>query len=190
LNDTNNWYNTYAIPPIIDTILEFKISAHDSAQYGGVQGGVVNLATKSGTNTVHGTVWEYVRNNAFDAIPWVPPSSPSIYKINQFGIQAGGPVVIPHLYNGRDKTFFEIAYEGFRRTVNSASNLLIPNAAEMAESSWGSGINLPFADFSSAQTGLAGCPNPATTVSTAACQLFDPTGTNNAKNSRPAYIGN
>lgn len=190
LNDTNNWYNTYAIPPIIDTILEFKISAHDSAQYGGVQGGVVNLATKSGTNALHGSLWEFVRNNAFDAIPWVPPSSASIYRVNQFGIQAGGPVVVPHLYNGHNKTFFEVAYEGFRRTVNSASNLLVPNAAEMAESSWGSGINLPYADFSSAQTGLAGCPNPATTVSSAACQLFDPTGSHNANNNRPAYIGN
>ncbi|WP_160114926.1 carboxypeptidase-like regulatory domain-containing protein [Bryocella elongata] len=196
LNDTNNWYNTYAIPPIIDTILEFKISAHDSAQYGGVQGGVVNLATKSGTNTVHGSLWEFVRNNAFDSVPWVPPSTPSIYRVNQFGVQAGGPVVIPHLYNGRDKTFFEVAYEGFRRTQNSASNLLVPNAAEMAESSWGSGINLPYADFSSAQTGLVDsttknpCLSSATTVSAYSCQLFDPTGNNNANNSRPAYLGN
>jgi len=190
LNDTNNWYNSYAIPPIIDTIMEFKISAHDTAQYGGVQGGVVNLATKSGTNSLHGSAWEFIRNNALDAIPWVPPSTASIYRVNQFGIQAGGPVVIPHLYNGHDKTFFEIAYEGFRKTQNAATTLLIPNAAQMAESSWGSGINLPYADFSSAQTGLPGCPSTATTVSTAACQLFDPTGTNNAKSVRPAYIGN
>jgi len=191
LNDTNNWYNTYAIPPIIDTILEFKISAHDSAQYGGVTGGVVNLATKSGTNSLHGSLWEFVRNNAFDAIPWVPPAAASIYRINQFGIQAGGPVVIPHLYNGHDKTFFEIAYEGFREVQNTTPHVyLIPNAAQMAESSWGSGINLPFADFSSAQTGLAGgCTAGATTVNAGACQLFDPTGNNNASNSRPAYLG-
>lgn len=161
LNDTNNWYNTYAIPPIIDTILEFKISAHDSAQYGGVTGGVVNLATKAGTNSLHGSMWEFVRNNLFDAIPWVPPTTPSIYRINQFGMQAGGPVVIPHLYNGHDKTFFELAYEGFRKTQNAESNLLIPNAAQMAESSWGSGINLPYADFSSAQTGIGAGPRHA-----------------------------
>lgn len=194
LNDTNNWYNTYAIPPIIDTILEFKISAHDSAQYGGVTGGVVNLATKAGTNSLHGSMWEFVRNNLFDAIPWVPPTTPSIYRINQFGMQAGGPVVIPHLYNGHDKTFFELAYEGFRKTQNAESNLLIPNAAQMAESSWGSGINLPYADFSSAQTGIGSgstaCLSTATIVSANPCQLFDPTGNNNANSSRPAYIGN
>jgi Carboxypeptidase regulatory-like domain len=196
LNDTNNWYNTYAIPPIIDTILEFKISAHDSAQYGGVTGGVVNLATKAGTNSLHGSLWEFVRNNAFDAIPWVPPSTPSVYRVNQFGVQAGGPVVIPHLYNGHDKTFFEVAYEGFRHTQNSSSVYLIPTAAEMAESSWGSGINLPFADFSSTQTGLVDsttknpCPSSATTVLPYSCQLFDPTGNHNATNNRPAYIGN
>lgn len=208
LNDTNNWYNTYAIPPIIDTILEFKVSAHDSAAYGGVMGGVVNLATKSGTNRLHGTLWEFIRNNAFDAIPWVPPSTPNIYKVNQFGIQAGGPVVIPHLYNGHDKTFFEIAYEGFRHIQNSSSNYLIPTAAEMAESSWGSGINLPYADFSSAQTGIndkttgSPCLSSATTVSAASCQLFDPKGTSgvdgfagasgsaNAISNRPGYLGN
>ncbi len=208
LNDTNNWYNTYAIPPIIDTILEFKVSSHDSAAYGGVMGGVVNLATKSGTNTVHGSLWEFIRNNAFDAVPWVPPSTPQIYRVNQFGIQAGGPVVIPHIYNGRDKTFFEIAYEGFRHTQNSSSNYLIPTAAEMAESSWGSGINLPYADFSSAQTGIVDkttgspCVSSATTVSAYSCQLFDPKGTTgvdgfagasgsaNAISNRPGYIGN
>jgi hypothetical protein len=194
LNDTNNWYNTYAIPPIIDTILEFKISSHDQAQYGGVTGGVVNLATKSGTNALHGSAWEFVRNNAFDAISWVPPSAPSIYRVNQFGAQAGGPVVIPHFYNGHDKTFFEIAYEGFRKTQNSSSVYLIPNAAEMGESAWGSGIDLPYADFSSAQTGIGSgataCNADATTVSANPCQLFDPTGSNNANSSRPAYIGN
>ncbi|MDR3724896.1 MAG: carboxypeptidase-like regulatory domain-containing protein [Terracidiphilus sp.] len=194
MNDTNNWYNSYAIPPIIDTILEFKISAHDSAQYGGVTGGVVNLATKAGTNNLHGSMWEFVRNNLFDAIPWVPPTTASIYRVNQFGIQAGGPVVLPRLYNGHDKTFFELAYEGFRKVQNASSLMLIPTAAQMAESSWGSGINLPYADFSSSQTGIGSgstaCLSTATTVSANPCQLFDPTGSNNAKSSRPAYIGN
>jgi len=189
LNDTNNWYNTYAIPPIIDTILEFKVSSHDQAQYGGVTGGVVNLATKSGTNSLHGSMWDFLRNNALDAVPWLPPSAPVVYRINQFGIQAGGPVVIPHLYNGHDKTFFEIAYEGFRKTQNTSSVYLIPTAAQMAESSWGSGINLPFADYSSNTTGIAGCPNTPT-VSLAKCQLYDPTGNHNAISNRPAYPGN
>ncbi len=55
MNDNNAWYNTYAVPPIIDTIQEFKINSHNDSQYGGVTGGVVNIATKSGTNSYHGT---------------------------------------------------------------------------------------------------------------------------------------
>jgi hypothetical protein len=193
LNDTNNWYNTYAIPPIIDTIQEFKINSHNDAQYGGVTGGVVNLVTKSGTNSIHGSGWEFVRNNLLDAIPWVPPSAASVYRINQFGGQVGGPVTIPHLYDGRDKTFLEIGYEGFHKTQNGSSVYLIPTAAQMAESSWGSGINLPYADFSSATTGITSggtCFAGDTKVEAYPCQLFDPSGSNNANSNRPAYMGN
>jgi hypothetical protein len=60
--------STYAVAPIIDAIQEFKVVSHtDSAEYGGVLGGVVNVVTKSGTNELHGTAWEYIRNTAFDA---------------------------------------------------------------------------------------------------------------------------
>ncbi len=57
MNDNNSWYNAYAVPPIIDTIQEFKINSHSDAQYGGVIGGVVNVASKSGTNSFHGSAW-------------------------------------------------------------------------------------------------------------------------------------
>src|SRR5215471_18597536 len=105
-NFDNGGFNSYAIPPIIDTLQEFKVQSHnDEAQYGQVMGGIVNTVTKSGTNDLHGTAWEYVRNNDFDArsrfLPTVPP-----FRWNQFGAAAGGPVYLPKLYKGRNKTFF------------------------------------------------------------------------------------
>src|ERR1700676_2044244 len=78
-NRENLWYidgiingsamgGSYDVPPIIDTIQEFKVQSHnDQSEYGGVLGGVVNLVTKSGTNSFHGSVWDYLRNNVFDA---------------------------------------------------------------------------------------------------------------------------
>jgi hypothetical protein len=138
--------STYAVPPIIDAIQEFKIVSHtDSAEYGSVLGGVVNVVTKSGTNSLHGTLWEYIRNDAFDAsLPLTQTNPP--FRQNQFGASAGGPVVIPKLYNGRNKTFFFGAYQGFRYTKPNDNPLLVPTAAQLAgdESDWPTQIYNPF----------------------------------------------
>ncbi len=109
--------STYAIAPIIDAIQEFKVVSHtDDAEYGSVLGGVVNVVTKTGTNNLHGAGWEYLRNTVFDARNYfLPTTSPkAAFHQNQFGGDIGGPVVIPHLYNGKNKTFFFGAYQGFR----------------------------------------------------------------------------
>jgi hypothetical protein len=188
LNDNNSWYNTYAIPPIIDTIQEFKINSHNDAQYGQVTGGVVNVATKAGTNTLHGTAWEYVRNNALDAATYFPAAS-TLYHQNQFGAQAGGPIVIPHLYNGHDRSFFEVGFEGFHYSKASQKYFLQPTAAQLGEATWGGPQTLGHGDFSTNTTGIAGCSS-TTTTSTAKCQLYDPTGNHNATSNRPAYVGN
>jgi hypothetical protein len=113
LNNQGAFFNTCTVPPIIDAIQEFKINSHnDEAQFGSVTGGVVNVVTKSRTNTFHGTLWEYLRNSAFNArntfLASVTP-----FKQNQFGGSLGGPVLIPKLYHGRNKTFFFVAAEGF-----------------------------------------------------------------------------
>lgn len=190
INDNQAWYNTYAVPPIIDTVQEFKISSHGEAQYGGVIGGVVNIASKSGTNDYHGTAWEFSRSNSFDAKPYF--SAPSSYHLNIFGAQMGGPVRIPHLYNGRDRTFIEIGFEGSHYSKAGSTNILIPTAAQLGESTFGGPQDLPYADFSSASTGVSGgCAVGATKPSTGACQLYDPTIANSAsKPNRPAYAGN
>jgi hypothetical protein len=127
--------STYAVAPIIDAIQEMKVVSHtDDAEYGGVLGGVVNVVTKSGTNELHGSAWEYIRNTVFDARGFfLPTSSPKpFYHQNQFGASGGGPVVIPKLYNGRNKTFFFGAYQGYRYSTPSNSELLVPTTAELA----------------------------------------------------------
>jgi outer membrane receptor for ferrienterochelin and colicin len=181
MNDNQAWYNTYAVPPIIDTIQEFKINSHNDAQYGGSLGGVVNIITKSGTNSYHGSGWEFLRSNSFDAQPFFAASKAS-YHLNTFGGQMGGAVRIPHLYDGRNKTFFEIGAEGAHYSKSGSTNVLMPTQAQLN------------GDFSTASTGVnkgGTCFAGDTKVETYACQLYDPTVANNAaKPNRPAFLGN
>src|SRR5262249_24079085 len=125
LNNQGAFSSTYAVPPIIDAISEFKVNSHnDLAEFGGALGGIINVATKAGTNELHGTLWEYVRNDAFNARNTFQPTV-TVFRQNQFGASAGGPVTLPKLYSGKNKTFFFGAYEGFRysRAANSFLHL-------------------------------------------------------------------
>ena len=134
--------STYAVAPIIDAIQEFKVVSHtDNAEYGSVLGGVVNVVTKSGTNDLHGSGWEYVRNTVFDARSYfLDPTRSNAFHQNQFGGSVGGPVVIPKLYNGRNKTFFFGAYQGYRYSRPQNNFLLVPTDAELAGKAAGKGI--------------------------------------------------
>jgi hypothetical protein len=146
LNNFGTFQSTYSVPPIVDAIQEFKVVSHtDSAEFGSVLGGVVNVVTKSGGNNYHGTAWEYVRNTVFDARnPFLPRVTP--FRQNQFGASVGGPVWIPKFYSGKNKTLFYFAYQGFRYTQNSDSLLKVPTAAQLAgdESSFPTQIYNPF----------------------------------------------
>ncbi len=122
--------STYAVAPVIDALQEFKVVSHtDSAEYGGVLGGVVNVVTKSGTNEFHGSGWEYLRNKALDATPFFA-AEPSFHQ-NQFGGAVGGPVWIPKLYNGKNKSFFFGAYQGYRYSQTSKNPIFVPTAEEL-----------------------------------------------------------
>lgn len=180
MNDNQAWYNTYAVPPIVDTIQEFKINSHNDAVYGGSLGGVVNIVTKSGTNSLHGSAWEFIRNNGFDAKPYI--SAPPSYHLNTFGGQMGGPIRIPWLYDGRNKTFFEIGAEATHYSKAGSTNILIPTQAQLR------------GDFSSTSTGVnkgGNCVAGDTKAESYPCQLYDPTVANSASTpSRPAFLGN
>ncbi len=141
INDTEDVFATFAVSPTADDIQEFKVQSHnDQAQFGGVTGGIVNVVTKSGTDHLHGALWEFNRNSVLGA------SQPLTFQKvplnqNQFGGNVGGPVILPHLYHGRSKTFFFFSYEGFRKTSASSSLSLVPTAAELAGDFSGDLIN-------------------------------------------------
>ena len=105
-----------AIVPPPDAIQEFKVQNGDfNAEFGHSTGGVVNAAIKSGTNSLHGDLWEYLRNDAFNANYFFNSGKPvPEYRQNLFGGTLGGPVVIPHVINGKGKTFFFVDYQGGR----------------------------------------------------------------------------
>ncbi len=94
-----------------------------TAQYGAYMGVHINVETKAGTNTLHGTAYDYVQNDFFNAKPFtaLPTSRTPVLRFNQFGGVLGGPLFIPHLYNGRDKAFFLGSYEGLRRIAQSST---------------------------------------------------------------------
>ncbi len=103
-----------------------------TAQYGAYMGVHVNMDTKSGTNQIHGTVYEYSQNDAFNAKPFftrVGARIPAL-RYNQFGFEVGGPVLIPHLYDGRDKLFFMGSYEGLRQISQTQATGAVPTLQE------------------------------------------------------------
>ncbi len=138
--DTGGLSSTYDVPPIIDAIQEFKVQSHnDNAEFGGVLGGVVNLVSRTGTNSYHGSGWEYFRNNNLDArnpFTDINPATgaavaPALFHQNEYGGTFGGPVRIPKLYNGKDRTFFFVAYEGWKYLKPSQLTYISPTTAEL-----------------------------------------------------------
>ena len=128
-------FNTNAVfTPPPDAIQEFKLQTGDfSAEFGHSTGAVLNAVIKSGTNRLHGNVWEYIRNTAFNANDYFANNyaDPSLrqrpaYHQNQFGGTIGGPVLIPKVYNGRDKTFFFFDYQGTRIVTPAHSTSYVP----------------------------------------------------------------
>ncbi|HTB11939.1 MAG TPA: TonB-dependent receptor [Bryobacteraceae bacterium] len=117
--------------PSVEAIDQFTVdSGGYKAEYGHAGGGVMTFVSKSGTNQYHGSAYEFLRNNDFDSNNFFSNSSAipiSIYKQNDFGVTFGGPVWIPKVYHGKDKTFFFFSYEGFRnRTGANGTAFTIP----------------------------------------------------------------
>jgi hypothetical protein len=108
----------------IEAIQEFKVHAGTySAEYGHNAGAQVEILTRPGTNQLHGALFEFLRNDNFDARNYFRPQplSKDVLQRNQFGFVLSGPVLIPKLYNGRDKTFWMVNYEGQREKQEAAS---------------------------------------------------------------------
>ena len=117
----------------VEAISEFKVESNTfNAEYGKASGGLVNLVTKSGTNQLHGSVYDLLKNRDLDANNWVSNFNGTTRPLdtqNDFGAIVSGPVRIPFLYNGRDKTFFLFNYEGFRFDTGGVGLYSAPTAA-------------------------------------------------------------
>ncbi len=118
----------------VDALQEFRVqSSTYSAEYGRNPGGQFSFLTRSGTNQWHGTAFDYLRNDYFDANNWfnnfLKKAEPPLRQ-NDFGGTVGGPIEIPHVYNGKDKTFFFLSYEGLRLLQPQAATInYVPDAA-------------------------------------------------------------
>ena len=149
----------FVVLPSVDAIQEFKVQTSDyGAEIGRAGGAVLNATIKSGTNSIHGDAWEFVRNDKFDAADFFQNANASAgqatkgeYRQNQFGFTIGGPVYIPHVYNGRNKTFFFGDYQGTRRRQASPWLVTVPTAAEVASQ---------YSNFSDLITGSSGTKGP------------------------------
>ena len=112
--------------PSVDAVAEFKVKTNNySAEFGRSAGTIVSATTKSGGNQLHSAMWEFLRNEKLDANNFFSNASRSPrqpFKQNQFGFTLGGPVVIPKLYDGHNKTFFFVDYEGLRRRTSASSS--------------------------------------------------------------------
>lgn len=117
--------------PSLEAITEFSVDTNGfKAEYGQAGGGVMTFVSKSGSNEFHGNAFEFLRNDAMDARGFFAPKR-AVYKQHDFGGTFGGPVVIPKLYNGRNKTFFFASYEGFRNRVGSTDAFFSVPTPEM-----------------------------------------------------------
>jgi hypothetical protein len=118
-------FQTAAVIPPIDAIQEFKLrNGLYSAEFG-MGAAQVNVALRSGTNDLHGSLWEFLRNDALQKKhPRFHTKSP--LKQNQFGAALGGPIWIPGLYKGKDRTFFFGSYQGGRRRIGSIGQAQVP----------------------------------------------------------------
>ena len=127
-------YGTPMFGESLDDIAEFDVLTKSYSAAYGYSMNQVNITSKSGTNTYHGSVFEFLRNNKVDALSHglLPGEAVNLLQQNQFGYSLGGPVRIPWLYNGKNKTFFFANYEGFRHNVGGGSApTSVPTADEM-----------------------------------------------------------
>src|SRR5258706_632780 len=131
ITNTDVDFNTYILLPSVGAIQEFKVQSGVYPAEFGREAGQVNVSTKPGTNTYHGTAFEFLRNNRLDARPddfssstrSTPNPRPRIhhYRRNQYGFTLGGPVQIPKVVNGKNRLFFMSNFEGFKARTTTTS---------------------------------------------------------------------
>ncbi|MGO9259125.1 MAG: carboxypeptidase regulatory-like domain-containing protein [Bryobacteraceae bacterium] len=118
--DSNGVTWTQINTPSVDALTEFTVTSGGfKADLGHASGGTMSFVSKSGSNGFHGDAYEFLRNQDLDAKGFFGATKP-IYKQNDFGVTAGGPVLIPKVYSGKNKTFWFFSYEGFRNRAGAS----------------------------------------------------------------------
>lgn len=183
------------IAPSVEAISEFKVTTSTpEAEYGRTSGGIENFGTKSGTNEIHGTVFDIFRNTALDANSWfnngylslcasVDPNpvtcaqnyKRSVDQKNDYGVDLGGPVRIPHLFNGRDKLFFFFAFEQFAKKQSTTQQSTVPTVLERMGN---------FTELLAANGTPTGQTDPCTGQQNLNGEIFDPS-TSTTVNGQP-----
>src|SRR5262245_41908373 len=126
MNNTQRRNTGVVINPPIESIQEFKMMTSGfSAEYGRYAGGMLTAVTKSGTNRLHGSLYEFLRNDIFDAKGYFDPERLKLRR-HQFGATVSGPVWVPKIYDGRNRTFFLFAWDSLRQIDGSAERVLVP----------------------------------------------------------------
>jgi hypothetical protein len=122
--------NNIALIPPVDSVQEFKIQTNSfDAAYGKSSGGIMNVSLKSGSNQFHGTIYEFMRRSALDANSFQNNSvgaAKAGHFLDQYGGSVGGPIIFPKIYNGKDRSFFFVNYEGYREGTPSPLTLSVP----------------------------------------------------------------
>jgi hypothetical protein len=179
LPENNVSVNTLAYTPIQDSVEEFSVVTNAlNAEYGRTGGGVINVATRSGTNTLHGSAYDFLGNSDLNTNTWVNNRNGAklaAYQRNLFGGTIGGPVWIPKVYNGKNRTFFFFSEQSQRFRNGASATATVPIQA------WRDG------DFSDLRNGSGGpitLFDPLTVSCTANCD------TATAVYSRSAFAGN
>lgn len=180
--------------PSIEALQEFKVTTSTpSAEFGRTTAGIESFSTKQGTNNLHGTAFALIKNRVFDANNWFNDGYAALnckgvaeincaYKKPQdskfdYGVVLGGPVTIPHIYNGRDRTFFLFAWEQYRFFQGGVITSTVPTAAERA-GNFTDILGGPIPGGSTSKSGQTNVlVNPCTGDAVLYNQIFDPTTT-------------
>ena len=162
-----------AYAPTQDSVSEVSVRPFDTdASFGHTIGGVINQITKSGTNALHGSVYEFSQVGAIDANLYFNKRNGTVRPVahfNQYGFTVGGPVFIPKVYDGKDKLFFFFAFEKLKDSTPATTTLTVPTDAER-KGDFSQLLTAGCAGYTVNSAGLAICPGGATDT----YQIYNP----------------
>ena len=171
ISNNEVFFKSFGSQPSIDAIQEFKVETNiTSAEFGASAGANVSVAIKSGTNQLHGAAYEFARNQIFDANEFFRNYSnltKPAFRQNQWGFAVGGPVYIPKVFDGRDKLFFFVNYEGFKIREPETNFATLPTENELGGNL--TDLQPVFDPQTTTQTGTDSQGNPIYTRSQISC---------------------